>query len=175
MIWISDYFFEKYYDRIMNAISHKPKYKKAIKVMDLTLPLMVGSSYALAVLNAHRHYGRESLMYMVGIPAVAFSSVVVARKFINQKRPYEKYNYKPLVNRKKKGNSMPSLHTFSAALIAASVSYYYPVAGMLLWVAACLIAITRVMTGVHHFRDVFVALLLGVLMKFTAFVREFDD
>ena len=45
----------------MNAISHKPKYKKAIKVMDLTLPLMVGSSYALAVLNAHRHYGRESL------------------------------------------------------------------------------------------------------------------
>ena len=66
-------------------------------------------------------------------------------------------------------------HTFSAALIAASVSYYYPVAGMLLWVAACLIAITRVMTGVHHFRDVFVALLLGVLMKFTAFAREFDD
>ena len=46
---------------------------------------------------------------------------------------------------------------------------------MLLWVAACLIAITRVMTGVHHFRDVFVALLLGVLMKFTAFAREFDD
>ena len=175
MIRISDNFFEKYYDRIMNAISHKPKYKKAIKVMDLTLPLMVGSSYAMSVLNAYRHYGKESLTYTVGIPAVAFTSVAVAREFINQKRPYEKYNYKPLVNRKKKGKSMPSLHTFSAALIAASVSYYYPVGGMLLWVAAFLIAASRVMTGVHHFSDVFVALLLGVLMKFTIFAREFTD
>ena len=100
----------------MNAISHKPKYKKAIKVMDLTLPLMVGSSYALAVLNAHRHYGRESLMYMGGIPAMAFSSVAVARKFINQKRPYEKYNYKPLVNRKKNLPQISSIKSSKTSL-----------------------------------------------------------
>ena len=66
----------------------KPKYKKTIKVMDLTLPHMVGSSYACCIKCTQTLWKRISLMYMVGIPAVAFS-VAVARKFINQKRPYE--------------------------------------------------------------------------------------
>ena len=51
-------------------------------------------------------------------PFTSFILVSVIRKCIDAKRPYEKYNIKPLFVKDTKGESMPSRHVFSITIIA---------------------------------------------------------
>lgn len=50
-------------------------------------------------------------------PFTSFILVSVIRKCIDAKRPYEKYNIKPLFVKDTKGESMPSRHVFPLQLL----------------------------------------------------------
>jgi predicted amidohydrolase len=83
------------------------------------------------------------------------------RAAINRPRPYEALNFTPLFPKDTKGQSMPSRHCFSAAaIVAAAFTVWVP-----LGVAACLlaavVAVTRVLTGVHYPSDVLAGLAFG--------------
>ena len=59
---------------------------------------------------------------------------------------------------------MPSRHCFSAAAIAATVWYVLPPLGAVLAVlAAVVIAVSRVVTGVHFVSDVLAGLAFGLV------------
>lgn len=58
---------------------------------------------------------------------------------------------------------MPSRHCFSAAAIAAAVWYVLPPVGTALAVLAVVIAISRVITGVHFVSDVLAGLAFGLV------------
>ena len=58
-------------------------------------------------------------------------------------------------------HSMPSRHALSAAVLAAVWLYFYPAAGCVMVGIALLICCLRVLTGVHHVRDVVCGFALG--------------
>ena len=76
-------------------------------------------------------------------------------------RPYEQPGFTPLVAKESRGHSMPSRHALSAAVLAAVWLYFYPAAGCVMVGIALLICCLRVLTGVHHVRDVVCGFALG--------------
>ncbi|MDD6648891.1 MAG: phosphatase PAP2 family protein [Subdoligranulum variabile] len=99
----------------------------------------------------------------VVVPAAAFVVGTALRAAIDRPRPYTKYGFVPLFPKNKTGQSMPSRHCFSAAAIAAAVWYVLPPLGAVLAVLAAVIAVSRVITGVHFVSDVLAGLAFGLV------------
>ena len=98
---------------------------------------------------------------VLAVPAAVYVLGTLLRAAINRPRPYEALNFTPLFPKDTKGQSMPSRHCFSAAaIVAAAFTVWVP-----LGVAACLlaavVAVTRVLTGVHYPSDVLAGLAFG--------------
>ena len=114
------------------------------------------------------------------VPAAAFVVGTALRKGINRPRPYTKYNEEPLFPKEQPGCSMPSRHCFSVAAIAVAVWYVLPPAAVLLAVLAVIIAVSRVLCGVHYISDVLAGLAFGAIFAllgnelFVVFVSMLD-
>jgi membrane-associated phospholipid phosphatase len=95
------------------------------------------------------------LWQAIAIPAVFFVLLSVFRKWVNRPRPYEAMEIVPLLKKESSGASFPSRHVFSAFMIALT---FFAVApwGALLIIPAVLLAIVRVIGGVHYPSDVIV-------------------
>ena len=110
---------------------------------------------------ALRALGYAQKISVLGVYLVYGVVLAVTRAAINRPRPYEALNFTPLFPKDTKGQSMPSRHCFSAAaIVAAAFTVWVP-----LGVAACLlaavVAVTRVLTGVHYPSDVLAGLTFG--------------
>lgn len=104
------------------------------------------------------------------IPAVSFLLLSLIRAKLNAPRPYEAAAITPLIEKKKKGNSMPSRHVFSAAIIAMAYLYVFPWIGGVLLLAAAASGTIRVLGGVHFPQDVVVGYSAAVLCGILFFV-----
>ena len=94
--------------------------------------------------------------------AVGFIVVTVMRKIINLPRPYEVYTFYEVTPRDKKGQSFPSRHCYSAAVIATLGWILSPFVTVAVGIMTLLIAVARVVTGIHFVRDVLVGIALGM-------------
>ena len=112
------------------------------------------------------------MAYVVGIiilfdeknKGLARFVAVTARRFINSERPYTMYDFKPIIEKNKKGESMPSRHVFSAFIIGMAFLYIGEIPlGIIVFVCGLIIAIVRVISGVHFPKDVIVGALVGIL------------
>ena len=107
------------------------------------------------------------------VPASAFVVGTLVRKLIDRPRPYTALGFTPLFPKDKTGQSMPSRHCFSAAAIAGAAWFVLPPLGAVLAVLGVLIAISRVVTGVHYISDVLAGLAFGsvfAVLGWNAFV-----
>ena len=95
------------------------------------------------------------------VPAAAFWVGSGLRAYLDRPRPYTALGFRPLFPKKEKGRSMPSRHCFSAAAIAVVAWHSSVPLGMALAAAAILIAVSRVVTGVHYISDVLAGLAFG--------------
>ena len=95
-------------------------------------------------------------------PFTSFILVSVIRKCIDAKRPYEKYNIKPLFVKDTKGESMPSRHVFSITIIAIWLYVSVPV-GIIMLMLVAIMAASRVLAGVHFVRDVVAGFAVGII------------
>lgn len=105
----------------------------------------------------------ERLWGALIVPAAAFVLVTLLRAAVNRARPYETLKIEPLLDKRKKGKSFPSRHTFSAFAIATVLFWLLPIAGTVTAVFALLLACARVIAGVHYPSDVVAGALLGIL------------
>ena len=107
------------------------------------------------------------------IPGTVFISGTLLRRLINAPRPYEQMDLEIRAcsgregNRKKRakvkaGESFPSRHSLSAAVIAVIFWWLSPPAGAAMGFIAVLIAVTRVLTGKHYIKDVLAGLAWGL-------------
>ena len=96
------------------------------------------------------------------VPAISFVLVTIFRKFINAKRPYEKFGIPPVLEKDTKGKSFPSRHVFSVFIIAVTIFYSHPGAGILLGLMGVVMAVIRVLGGVHEPRDVIAGAFFGI-------------
>lgn len=96
-------------------------------------------------------------------PFTSFILVSVIRKCIDAKRPYEKYDIKPLFIKNTEGESMPSRHVFSITIIAMCWLYVSVPVGIIMLILVVIMASSRVLAGVHFVRDVAAGFVIGIL------------
>ena len=111
------------------------------------------------------------LARIVGVPLAAFVLVTVLRKVINKKRPYEVYDFHPIRfdHKIKQGQSFPSRHCVSAAVIAIACLAFIPWLGYIMLVMAVIVAVSRVVAGLHFIMDVVCGMFLGVIIGIIGF------
>ena len=147
------------YRTVIGWFNARPAAKKALRLVSRSAVVLVYLLYLgmLAWLAWHR---MGQLWPALVVPASAFVVGTLVRKLIDRPRPYTALGFTPLFPKDKTGQSMPSRHCFSAAAIAGTAWYV-------------LIAISRVVTGVHYISDVLAGLAFGgvfAVLGWNAFV-----
>ena len=148
---------EQQYRTVIGWFNARPAAKKALRVVSTGSAVAVYLLYLglLAWLAWHAMW--VPLGVTAVVPAAAFVVGTALRAAINRPRPYTKYGFVPLFPKDKTG------HCFSAAAIAAAVWYVLPPLGAVLAVLAVIIAVSRVVTGVHFVSDVLAGLAFGLV------------
>lgn len=112
----------------------------------------------------------EELIRAILIPGVSFLILTAVRKIINRPRPYEAWDIQPLIPRAKKGESMPSRHVFSTAVIAMAYLFYFPGVGIAFLIVGLAAALIRVVAGIHYPSDAAVGYAAGILAGIFFFI-----
>ena len=120
--------------------------------------LRVGSAAALDFM--------QQIARAILVPGITFWFGTALRARLNRPRPYEQPGFEPLRRKETKGHSFPSRHALSAAVLAMVWMYFYPKAGWAMVGITVLICIGRVLTGVHHIRDVVGGAVLGFALGY---------
>ena len=151
---------ENDYRKISNKI-RKYKYgEQIVRKLNLFSTSVVYIIYILVV--AFMIITKEcDVIRIVAVTAVSFIGVSYFRKKFDTPRPYTVYNYEPIIKKEKEGNSFPSRHVFSAFVIATTFIYANLELGICLFAISCLIAVLRVIGGVHFPKDVIVGAITG--------------
>lgn len=157
------------YRSINETFSESRIRSNTIKALHDVLPLIMYIFYPvqLICLGINEGWGSDVFLRFTLIPLGTFVFVTILRAIINAPRPYEVYDYTPVVRKQTKGKSFPSRHTASAFIIAmAFLSVNFSI-GFIMMGVALGIAIIRIVAGVHFVRDVVagaaMSLLIGVL------------
>ena len=99
------------------------------------------------------------------VPLDCFIIVTAFRYMIGRKRPYEKFDVPPIIPKDTKGKSFPSRHVFSATMIAMTFLLHSPffVLGVIFFIMSLLLAVVRVVSGVHYISDVVAGVVIAVV------------
>jgi membrane-associated phospholipid phosphatase len=143
------------YEKMTQPFRDHPDMAKSLHRANRILEGIVSVSYLL--LLAWLLWRRDARLFQtIAVPLDGFIAVSVLRRLVNRPRPYEKFKMSPVIPKDTKGKSFPSRHVFSAAIIALSFFFVPEVwgVGVLLLVCAALLALLRVLSGVHYPGDV---------------------
>lgn len=136
-----------------------------LKLLYTGLPAIIYIIYPLTLLVLA--WKRNILFFQVLlVPLAGYLAVTSLRRWCGAPRPYEVFGLPPLIPKNTKGNSFPSRHCASAAVIAVSLWPISMLLGLGCSIIAFLIAVCRVLAGVHFPRDVIAGLGLGSLIGF---------
>ena len=136
-----------------------------------TNKVLTGICYVLyPLLVALLVFTRDPLLVRaVLVPGISFAALTLLRRTCSAPRPYEVLDIDPLIRKNTRGKSFPSRHTFSCFVIAFTwLEYCLPV-GIALLAAGVILAVTRVLGGVHFPRDVIAAALLAAACALVGF------
>ena len=146
-----------------NFFNRYPTLKKTAVITQKTAEILIYITYpvfiAILLFKGNLFWVKSLVVCGIG-----FIAVSLFRHLYNAERPYQRYDIKPLINKKSLGKSFPSRHCFSAAVIAVSISAINLPIGIIIGVFALLIATLRVAFGVHFIKDVLCGLSLGILI-----------
>ena len=148
----------------------KPR-STTVKALHDVLPLVMYIFYPvqLICLGFTEGWGSEVFLRFTLIPLGTLILVTVIRAIINARRPYEVYDYTPVVRKATKGKSFPSRHTVSAFIIAMAFLYIDVKLGSIMLIIAAGIGVVRILSGVHFIRDVISGAAIGVLVGVLGF------
>lgn len=159
---------EKNYKRMIGFFQRNEYCRFTLEVIYKLLPPVLFIAYPALV--AYVFFSRPSDIFkIILVPLCVFLLVTVSRKLINEQRPYEKYNTPSLFGKTTKGQSMPSRHTASAFIISIAILYVSFDLGVTALSISVLIAISRILAGVHYIRDVLTAIVISVAAGVTFF------
>ena len=149
------------YERMTENLKSSPRKVRLINQVNRVLTGIVFCVYPLFLLMLFLDK-EEFLFRAIFVPAVSFVAVTIFRYILNVPRPYEKFGMEPVLEKDTGGKSFPSRHVFSVFMIAATVFVCHPDAGILLGILGVLLAVIRVVGGVHEPRDVIAGAVIGI-------------
>lgn len=157
------------YDRWTEKIT---KSRYGVRLLRLTVKAITVFTFAgyLFLLLGLLLEGSWRMLYeCVLVPGISFAAVSVFRKLCPARRPYEELAIVPLLEKETKGKSFPSRHVFSIAMIAMTFLQVSVPAAAVLFALTALLAVLRVLGGVHYVRDVAAGAAIGILCGFLGF------
>lgn len=169
--------YREFYDRLAGGIRRSENGPRMLRLTDRLLRLLMELVYpaflAAVFLDGFRKLGRtqqtlaailaaERVLPYVLIPGAGFVLLSLVRRKENWRRPYEEWDIAPLIRRDGEGCSMPSRHAYSAAVIAMCILQETAPLGILCLALAAVIALCRVLGGVHYPKDVTAGYLMGI-------------
>lgn len=136
---------------------------RLIQYLNNVLTKLMYVIYPVLLAYLYLKRNQSLLILCILIPGISFSALTLIRKQYNQPRPYETWDIEPLIERLGVGKSFPSRHVFSATIISMCVLRVSVLLGILCLLLSILLAVVRVLGGVHYPKDVIVGFGLGVL------------
>lgn len=158
-----------FYVRLHKQVMEHPALRKAVTWSVKLLPGIVYAAYPLLVVYLGVWH-RENVLRGILVPAIGFLLVTVLRAWINAPRPYEAMGIPSITPKDTKGKSFPSRHAACGSVIAVTALFTAPALGWVLLVISLLIALSRVMAGVHYIKDVTAGWLLGAAVGLLGFL-----
>ena len=148
------------FERLQKPFLARPALLRALRGADKAITALV--YFAYPALLAALLFSRDGrFLRCVLVPGVSFVAVSTLRRALNFPRPFAKLGFSPLLQKDKPGESFPSRHVFSVFAIAFAFYYTFAPAGVVLTVLGVLLAVIRVVGGVHFPRDVVCGAGLG--------------
>lgn len=157
------------YMKIINMIKKSKRGESIVLFLNKYLTDMIYIAFIYLLFQLILEHRYEELVRIVLVTGISFVLVSVIRHFINAERPYIKYGFKPLINKEKQGDSMPSRHVFSAFVIGMAYLYINTALGIVVLIMGATIGVMRVLVGVHFPRDVIAGAVIGVLSGIIGF------
>ena len=156
--------YQEWYDHMAGKIENKPFLLRLLRTFNRLMTVVMPIVYLtlLATTYLQEGLGKQIWMY-VFVPASGFVILSLLRKKINAPRPYEEWDIKPLLDRDRPGQSMPSRHVFSAIIISMTCLHASLSVGVILLVLSALLGLVRVLGGVHFPKDVVVGYACGLV------------
>ncbi len=161
---------EEQYIKVTSYFRKNKFRENILKFLSKFTPLLIVLIYSttLLLLFISNNYNFKPFLL---VPASNFIFVSLLRKILNKPRPYDLYNYTPIVKYTKgKGTSFPSRHTSSAFVI--TISYFYInhlYLGIFMLFISLIIALSRILSGVHFPKDVLCASVISILWAIVGF------
>ena len=137
------------YEKITGILRGHPRRIRLVCLLNHTLTGFIFVLYPAFLLLLFLE-GSTFFLRALLVPAVSFAAVTLFRRIFNAPRPYEKFGLPPAIEKDTAGKSFPSRHVFSVFIIAATIFYVHPSAGILLGLLGVVLAVLRVIGGVHH-------------------------
>lgn len=154
--------------RRISAPFRTPAGERGLNLANFALTRLCYVAYPLAlIVLAARGEGRLLRCFLV--PAVSFALLSVYRNLRNAERPYEVLDIQPLIHKDKKGKSFPSRHVFSVFVIAMTFLWLIPWLGVVFLAVGVVLALCRVIGGVHWPRDVIAGAVVGIVSGIVGF------
>ncbi len=160
--------YQEWYGHVAGKIENKSFLLRLLRAFNRLMTVVMPIVYLTLLVATYLQegLGKQVLMY-VFIPASGFVILSLLRRKINAPRPYEVWEIVPLLDRDSPGQSMPSRHVFSATIISMACFHAWNLIGIILLICSGLLALVRVLGGVHYPKDVVVgyicALVWGVI------------
>ena len=146
---------EEQYIKMIGWIRKHPKCEMCIKAVNLLSTIGVYWLFLFNIIFMELIINKNKVVYK--------SLIIAGISFVLADRPYTKYDFVPLIEKNKTGESMPSRHVFSAFVIGVTVIPINPIISVVCIICGVFIAITRVALGVHFIRDVIAGALIGII------------
>jgi len=156
------------YIKMTQPFRDNPGLAKGIHIANKLCTLVMYVAYPMLLVYLF-FYGKYSSYFSFErallVPGISFVALTVVRKLINRPRPYEKFELPPVIKKDTKGNSFPSRHVFSATMIAMTFLLMSPWSwlGLVFLLVSLLLAVVRVVSGVHFISDVVAGILVAVV------------
>lgn len=157
------------YLKLYDAIEKRPRLRRTIETLNRTVTALVYAFYPLFLIFLLVKNQTGWLRFLL-VPYLSFVAVSFLRHRLNAQRPYEKFGVAPLVDKKTKGHSFPSRHTFSIFVIGFSTVAFLPNVGYAIVAMGVLLAACRVLLGLHFIRDVVAGFLCAAAACFIGFI-----
>lgn len=150
------------YIALMNYFENHKNSKKLVLFLNRFITVAIYISYFLFLAIVFSYRSEHLLKYIL-VPAVLFVLVSVFRYFYNAPRPYETQDFTPIYDKQTVGKSFPSRHVFSAFIISLMILHFNTLSGIIFLILSTILAVVRVLSGVHFIKDVIVGALISII------------
>ena len=144
--------YKQFYDKISGPL--RP-YAKVLGGLNKAITRTFYLLFPIFLILVWLRHGWFVLFTTVLIMGEGFFLLSLGRSLYNRPRPYQTWDIQPLIKKDSLGKSFPSRHVFSATTIAMFTLLLNPWLGGTMLFLAAILAILRVLGGVHYPSDVF--------------------